>query len=36
MCLCEKTRYKRLAGFDPDSLNRQGASLFPESLDAHA
>ncbi|NBT05020.1 MAG: flavin-dependent oxidoreductase, partial [Proteobacteria bacterium] len=29
--------YKRLAGFDPDALNRQGDTLFPETdLDADA
>ena len=30
------SRYKRLAGFDPDALNRQGASLFPEVVDGRA
>jgi len=25
--------YKRLAGFDPDALNRQGDTLFPEADD---
>ena len=28
--------YKRLAGFDPDALNRQGDTLFQEADDAHA
>ena len=30
------SRYKHLAGFDPDALNRQGASLFPEVVDGRA
>ena len=30
------TRYKRLAGFDPDALNRQGNALFPEVVDGRA
>jgi hypothetical protein len=30
------SRYKRLAGFDPEALNRQGASLFPEATDGRA
>jgi 2-polyprenyl-6-methoxyphenol hydroxylase-like FAD-dependent oxidoreductase len=30
------SRYKRLAGFDPDALNRQGNALFPEAVDGRA
>ena len=30
------TRYKRLAGFDPDALNRQGNVLFPEVVDGRS
>jgi 2-polyprenyl-6-methoxyphenol hydroxylase-like FAD-dependent oxidoreductase len=30
------SRYKRLAGFDPDALNRQGNALFPEARDGRA